>query len=331
MKNKKSFINNNVIKLVLVMVIALSSFSLFACKEEEPVITSSITVSPYYEQAINQVSSQVYFTVELTEENPNQTITLPTSFLFGYPKLKTEYCLERISEKGREEVYIKDTDIDDIQDYYKIEKAISYYIENNEGELEEISNSARTNTMHNYSDTIDSTSIDYSTHLNEQTKKHVVKYTVDKSKFPEIYGNAPYENRYINYSLTVLMEDNSGDKEIDFVIDGATQVKNFFYDSRAHYTRDLKNYIYEKDKSSTYETIKVSAIDKETGVVLTDNLVGRAVRVESKKISDDMSFNDYIGADSFANGLYIVHLYYEGSETHKYKLEYVYLYVYESL
>ena len=73
-----------------------------------------------------------------------------------------------------------------------------------------------------------------------------LKYKIDKAQFPEIYSK--YNERYLEFSLTILVEDGCGDKEVDFVIEGATQVANLTGTRGQQYLYgDAKSYIYEID------------------------------------------------------------------------------------
>ncbi len=333
MKTCKKFTFKNVIKLLLVLTISLSSLSLFACKQEEPTITTSITFDSYYSYP------SIFDGVVLNDENPNQTVTVSTETLvLNSFKFRSKYSFYRSDENGTNRVVINDGHLS-TDKYRKIRDCISYSYEDDEGNLVD-GTYLRANNMFNFSETIyrdaEDNRWDYSSCLKETSKKHVLKYKIDKSKFPEVYGKAPYAEQYIEYSLTILVEDTTGDKEVEFKIDGATQVENLPYYDTDHknflYTKQgAKTYICEIPSTSNYAEIQVNAVDKETGTVLATE-PGIGIWYDAIKITDNnyMTGGNSISTNLYA-GFYVCRLIYEGSETHQFHVEYVYIYVYKSL
>ncbi len=327
MKTCKKFTFKNAIKLLLVLTISLSSLSLFACKQEEPTITTSVTVSTLF-----TISNQDGFEVTLSDENPNQTVTISSDQLVIFPEIISLYDIMRDNVKEKTKLYFYDHRVT-TEEYRRIKDAVTYYVEDKNGNQKIIYE--RANGIANYTE-ISSSDVkkwDYSTRLNEQYEKHILKYKIDKSKFPEIYGEAPYEEQYLEYSLTILVENTSGDKEVEFEIPGAVQVKNINQDfelGASKYLHNARTFLYEKPSSnSDYVDINVNVIDKETKELVT-NSISQNNMIYARRLADDR-FIDWYLYDTFPTGMFLAKIKYKGNETYKYNVEYVYIYVYESL
>ena len=323
MKTCKNSVIKCATKLILVLVLALSSLGLFACKPEDPTITTSVTVSSFY-----VIPDGVE--VVLNEENPNQTITIDSMFAAADVKLESMFKFTTMVNGATTNKHISDSMVNQ-NDYIRLNKCIKYYVEDSSGNLQ-LHNRSNTMLSHVFLP-VDDKIWDYSTVLNEEYKKHVLEYKIDQSLFPEIYGKAPYAEQYIEYSLTILVEDNTGDREVEFKINGAVQTENIGELEESKYFYNARTFLYEKtNKESDYVLLDISVIDKNTKEIICKNTGETSNKILVKSLSvDDNKHYDLYNSDMLSRGLYVIRIAYEGNETYAQTIEYVYIYVYESL